>query len=233
MGWVSGSFSSEKMCLTRFSPIVVVRGRVKMRGTFLWSLIVSLMSSCYSTALVDAQKTKPDVEQDVLATIKKDYPGAIIPKYLNAKLCGSEKKEHPGWVTADFNGDGLSDHAVLFEVPSKEEPTGMGKGYDFNLVVLWQEKPGVYKTQLLRRIFENSIYGSPPDFATPTLKELMTTWIYIEKQSPGKLRESPVVGNRTVILQNPGIELVYCEKSSSVFYWDKKANRFEELVTSD
>ena len=124
-----------------------------MRGEFFWSLIVSLMWSCYSTALVDAQKTKPEVDRDVLATIEKDYPGAIMPKYMNAELCGSQKKDHPAWVTADLNGDGRSDHAVLFTIQSKEKATGMGKGYDFNLVVLWQDKPGVYRTELVSRLW--------------------------------------------------------------------------------
>src|SRR5438093_3532487 len=127
-----------------------------MRGTFLWSLIVFLMWLSYSPAPVDAQtKKKAEVDRDVLAALEKDYPGAIISKYLSTEACGSLKKTHPGWVTADFNGDGLTDHAVLIDVQSKEEPTGMGKGYDFNLVVVWQEKPGVYRTELLSKIQEN------------------------------------------------------------------------------
>src|SRR5437870_809742 len=203
-----------------------------MREAFFRSLVVCLMWLFYSTAPADAEKTKAEVDRDVLAAIEKDYPGAIIPKYLDAESCGSEKKHHPGWVTADFNGDGRYDHAVLITVPSKEETTRLGKGYDFDLVVLWQEKPGVYRTELISRLWENASYGSPPDFL-PTTKKRLTTWVYIEKESPGKIQDSGAVGNRTVILQNSGIRIVYCEESSSVFYWDKKVNRFEELVTSD
>ncbi len=113
------------------------------------------------------------------------------------------------------------------------------KKYDFNLVVVWQEKPGVYKTELVERISEGATYTSPPDFSPPTIKQLMTTGIYIDKHPPGKITDVGDVpegqehNKGIVLLENPGIEFVYCEKSSVVYYWDKKANRFEYVVTSD
>ncbi len=208
-----------------------------MREAYVGSLIVCLMWFVSSPAPVDGQK-KADVDRDVLVAIEKDYPGAVIPKYLSAESCFYVKTDHPGWVVADFNGDGLSDHAVLLHVQSKEEAhPGLGQGWDFNLVVVWQVKAGVYRTELVSRIWEG-ITSRPPDFSPRTIKERMTTWIYIEKQPPGKIEdigdipESGAVGDGTVVMQNPGIHLHFCEKSSLVYYWDKKANRFGELVTS-
>lgn len=207
-----------------------------MREAYVGSLIVCLVWFISSTAPVDGKK-KADVDRDGLVAIEKDYPGAVITKYLDAESCFYVKKDHPGWVAADFNGDGLSDHAVLLEVQSKKEahPT-YGKGFDFNLVVVWQVKAGVYQTELVSRIWENYTLTGPPDFSPPTLKERMTTRVFIEKQPSGKIQdrgdipESGAVGDGTVVMQNPGIRFEICEKSSRVFYWDKKANRFGELV---
>ena len=186
----------------------------------------SIMWSFCTPASVEAQKAGATVDRDVLAVIEKEYPRAIVPKYLDTASCGPQKY-HPGWVKADFNGDGRLDHAVLLVIENKEG-IGMGKRYDLDLVVLWQDKPGVYRTELVEKLVENS--GAVP---STTIKELMTTSIYIQKQPEGVVQESAAVGDRKVNLISPGILLVSCEQWARVYYWDRTANRFAEIQTAD
>ena len=166
-----------------------------------------------------SQKVNDVVDGDLQATLQKEYPGAKIvgANDVNAQSCyyppGTVPRTHPGWVKADFNGDGRADHAVLFMVglPEKQPQGALVK---VHLAVFLREKSGSYQKIMLFS-FEHYYPVSG----------------LIQKQPPGMIKEP--LGDKTVKLTSPGIQIVSCEQYAKVFYWDKKANKFAEVQTVD
>jgi hypothetical protein len=139
--------------------------------------------------------------------IEKYYPNTKLVEKTNDYLienCGSDL-DHPGYIKADFNGDGKYDYALLLS----------NKG--INVLVVFMEKDDEYVP------------------------------VFIEKEAAGDIIESIKKGERIdageellgeqagnhVVLKHPGIEAIFCGKSSIDFYWDEKKKTFIKVWTGD
>ncbi|MDH5670344.1 MAG: hypothetical protein OEY86_20275 [Nitrospira sp.] len=172
---------------------------------------------------VKAQQVGTRLDPDLQAAIKKSYPGAIVAtKYQNDPCPAPEN--HPGWVKADFNGDGLADHAVLLSIENKSG-IGMGKRYDSVLVVFERGKSGSYHSVLVDMINEN--------FIRLKNMNMEVTETLIRKQLPGQIKGLGSDGQSTINLAHPGIMMEQCEKWNRLWYWDVKEKRYKDLYDED
>jgi hypothetical protein len=167
------------------------------------------------------QKVSDVVDSDLRTAVQKEYPGAKIVGVndVDAKSCyyppGTVPRTNPGWVKADFNGDGKADHAVLFMVGLPEKQP-QGALVNVHLAVFLREKSGSYQKVIL--------YNFEHYYPISGL---------IQKQPSGMIKESGVVGDKIVKLTSPGVLVVSCGQYAKLFYWDKKMGRFAEVQTVD
>ncbi len=124
-------------------------------------------------------------------------------------LLRTKVNKNPGFVIADFDGNGLNDFALILNKKTKD-------GAIFCFVL--QTKKDVFKP------YEIINYESRMNY------------ICVFKLEPDTLVSSTDAvdtGQIAVTLEHPGIELIYIGKSSIAFYWDKKDSKFKSIPTSD
>ena len=119
----------------------------------------------------------------------------IQETFLNA-----EEEALPGFVVADFNGDGVADYAALLRFPRK---AGFGEW----LVVFIGARGGGFQLRLLEK------YDGFRDD------------VYIRIEPPGHMNASGSL--RIVNLRAPAIARIHPERPPTIFYWDK--GRFQRL----
>ena len=130
---------------------------------------------------------------------------ARYDRYHTARLRNKFGKA-PIQVVADFNGDGKRDWAGLVRTR---------KGV-INLVVIYS-KGQQYRHALLQKDVGRSGYN---------------LGVSVHLQKPGRIKGFPAENNpKNVRLVLPGVEFVYFEKSSVVYYW--KERQFAAIWTSD
>jgi hypothetical protein len=112
--------------------------------------------------------------------------------------------ENPGCVSADFNGDGTIDYAVLL-VREEQKMT--------------IEKVVVFKGQQNGEFIPINLY---------TIRDRFHDF-YLQKITPGKIKE--VDSEYSVIIKNPAFALNLFESASRVYFWDGKI--FRNIQTSD
>jgi hypothetical protein len=143
----------------------------------------------------------------VTAAIEKAFPGATIVTGadVDSSECGPAPTS-PGFVQADFDGDGRADFAVLLNAGAT------GK------VVDWQGKH-LRETRYVLALFRAKQTGG---FTVTRLNRFVQFWpvaAYIEPQGAGKLEGAGDAHRGAgVMLQNPGVSLVFCGKSAVVYY---------------
>ena len=122
--------------------------------------------------------------------------------YLN-----ENKENYSTMLRGDFNGDKLVDIAILVKCKSKKGLQSTEK-----LIVLLQISSGKYRIIKLEEYpyVDDSIY----------LREITSGSIIKEFDS-----------SRKKVLKNIGIERIYFEKSSGIFYWEN--GQFRYMQTSD
>lgn len=119
------------------------------------------------------------------------------------------------YIAVDFNGDGIRDYAALFRKKTDREIEWQGRKhtlYDLVIAAFTGRGGGRFETRILDR-FE----GTMPFFQV------------LELQDKGTIRGFD--GDKSVTLEHEAIKRIYCEKSSTVFYWNN--DEFTELWTSD
>lgn len=167
-------------------------------------IIFSFAQNC----LANNKNTKSTDWKPINQLVDKFYPTykiATIEDEDSAKSCGKEMG-YKGFIKADFRGEGKSDYAVLLS----------GKSDSNILVVFLKENNGVYKPILIEKEAGDIIEVVKKGERIDADEDLL-----------GKQE-----GNH-VMLKNPAIESVFCERSSAVYYWNKKTNRFIKVWTSD
>ncbi len=137
---------------------------------------------------------------------------------IDSKSC--QVASHPGWIEADFNGDGLRDYAVLLKGSVKQKKEWHGRELQ-----LMEVKLVAFVQEAARGRFRSIVLDS--------FEEYYPLGVDIDIQPKGWIREPPSIGHKAVELKNPGILQYFCEKSASVFYWDKKTNKFKRLWVGD
>ena len=140
--------------------------------------------------------------------IKKYYPNTKLVKKMDDGLvesCGADL-DHPGYIKADFNGDGKYDYALLL---SKKDSN--------ILVVFFMGKHDKYVPVFIE-------------------KEAAGDSIKLIKKGESIDAEEELIGEQAgnhVVLKHHGIEAIFCEKSSIAFYWDEKKRTFIKVWTGD
>ena len=137
------------------------------------------------------------------------HPNATIVSLENLnrvsqeKFLGSVDEASPGFVAADFNGDGVPDYAALLTFPQKNTSGEW-------LVVFMGNKDGGFQLRLLEKY--NGVHDD----------------IYITMEPPGEVK--PFHSARSVKLRAPGIARIHPDRRPTLFYWQK--GRFQRLNLS-
>ena len=137
------------------------------------------------------------------------HPNATIVSLENLnrvsqeKFLGSVDEASPGFVAADFNGDGVPDYAALLTFPQKNTSGEW-------LVVFMGNKDGGFQLRLLEKY--NGVHDD----------------IYITMEPPGEVK--PFQSARRVKLRAPGIARIHPDRRPTLFYWQK--GRFQRLNLS-
>jgi hypothetical protein len=153
------------------------------------------------------------IPQSLQAAITAVEPHAriITRADVDWKSCGSPEVDQI--VHADLNGDGLADYAALLFLPKKRSRTA-GTVW---LVVFLGRRDGSYKPIVLDR------HGNQPSTGLVDIN--------IAARPTGVVAEAP--SGRQISLTLPAVERVWCERSSTIFFWNDKARRFESVWTAD
>jgi len=159
-----------------------------------------------SAAIVQKAMTNPRM----LAMIRQHvHPNATIVSAENLntvtreRFLDADEEAVPGFVAADFNGDGVADYAALLRFPKK---AGFGEW----LVVFIGVKAGGFQLRLLEK------YDGFRDD------------VYITMEPPGDVNAARPL--RIVKLRAPAIARIHPERPPTVFYWEK--GRFQRLNIS-
>lgn len=187
---------------------------IKIKKTLLFSVMVLLsLVFIVSKGEISVLNNMTSMSSsDIEIAIRKRYPDYRILKYsdldkgLQEYLGGSPSQSSPGYLTDDFTGDNIIDHAVL--LISKKKPSN-----NLKFVIIVGNKKDSYKW------FEIHEWRG----------EIYLRNIYIVRVIPGEVKEHDSI--KTIIINNPGVKLVLYEAASRVYYWDN--NKINYIQTSD
>jgi hypothetical protein len=156
--------------------------------------------------------TAPELPAAVAKQITKDDPGARILRRSNlSPLCTAVPDEASGVMSADFDGDGNDDYAVLVNLGrSKEKPEPGETLFDVALFAFMAEKGGGF-----RRIELDRYEGFSLAF-------------WLREEPEGELLDEQ--RGATVTIPNTGIYVDYCG-GGTVHYW--QGGKFNTVETSD
>jgi hypothetical protein len=128
---------------------------------------------------------------------------------------------HPAWVSADFDGDGTTDHAVLVRTAEAIDVRGTHdrrrEFYAMRFVIFLGRPDGTFQA--------------------------VTMWEWegplplrhrVRLVRPGVVRAIEGEGKRrNVRLRRPGVEDIGCGTAASTYVWDDRSRRFDRIVTAD
>jgi hypothetical protein len=190
-----------------------------------WSIVTALLlSATTGSAESQPQLTPLDGRQKaaiIVAEAMKNVPlQAVLTQHVHPKasiltlemLDPASQEEFlstsadgsPGLLSADFNGDGRRDYAVLLSFPQKKS---VGEW----LVVLIGKPGRGFQLRLLEKYD-----GFHED-------------LYITMQPPREIK--PSNSRRKAKFTMPGIARIHPERPLTLFYWDK--GRFQRLKVSE
>ncbi len=163
------------------------------------------------------QPSRIILSDELTAAIQKHYPQPqlVLADDIDWPSCGIATS----LIDGDFNGDGRTDYALLLKGAVKGETKWQGKTLklmELKLVAFLQDGRGAFQGVILQAFDNYHPFN-----------------VYLRRQAPGMVSEPRSLGNKTVKIKHPGILMVHCETSSVVFYWDQKANKFQEIWTGD
>ncbi len=144
--------------------------------------------------------------------MQADFKGFRAVSWIEYnKYCGDSKK--PGIVSADFNGDGIKDFAILIK---KETGLEVEKIY----VAYFGNGKGLNKPVVLEKL---------------NTKKFQNEVQFIALLKPGnyKIIEGNVRNRVPVEIPYYGIRGGTCESASWIWYWNSKKAKFMKVWTSD
>ncbi len=169
-------------------------------------LLIALAQGCrMSSRFQDSNLEKETIDKEVILT-EDD---------LDHVSCG--EVESPGFVEADFDGDGLVDMAGIYKIGRGRQFTeeeSLYEEFKVSLKVILKKKNGTNREYVLKN-FTHVFPGS----------------IAIQKYEKTLVQEFD--SDKRVWLTNPGILFSNCERAASVYYYAKDKDEFRYLVTSD
>ncbi len=150
----------------------------------------------------------PDFVQDYLAQSDLAYEiprGNFSSEALENIRLGN--LSNPWWILADLNGDGRDDWAGFLRSENGR----------LDLVAVYS----------LRKFYRHQVLTSPG-----TDSDEIGFGVILE--APGKIEGFPIneeLPAPEILLEYPGIHLIWFEKASSLFYW--KGGSFQAFLTGD
>lgn len=171
-----------------------------------------------------------DPASSIAADVPTDLREAIVALAIDATvrprppagdICVPEGGGHPGYVAADFNGDGRKDYAAILEgrVIKRVERIGNWEWpvRDYWFVIFLGEADRRFRPTVLDR-WES----------TPTDR-------YLQLQPAGIVLEfsADVDELAVVVLKHPGVVEIVCEKAATTYFWDDATGSFRSLITGD
>lgn len=153
--------------------------------------------------LLKAQQKGPVIPEALVAAMKKVVPGAslVAPRDVDEAAC-APIGQTPGFLHADFDGDGRKDYAALLKKETGKEKTWEGRTLRearFSFVLFMDDGRGGYKPRVIRRYLD-----------------FIPTAVVLELQPAGNVRHRET--RKNVNLPNPGVTLSFCEKSATTYY---------------
>jgi len=164
------------------------------------------VTSQAATAVLQTAMKNPKLQAAMRQHV---HPNASIVSLANLNPVSREKflaagdEASPGFIAADFNGDGVADYAALLTFPQKKTSGEW-------LVVFIGSKDGGFQLRLLEKY--NGVHDD----------------IYITMEPPGEVK--PFHSARSVKLRAPGIARIHPDRRATLFYWQK--GRFQRLNLS-
>jgi hypothetical protein len=186
------------------------RRETNKRNNILWCLFIALAYLMMHSAALTAydQPAISKVNGLVKASIPqcrllelKDLDGDL-QKYISL----GNSSAHPGFVNADFDGNGTEDYAVLLIC-------GKGKHQTIQFAVFMANKNNSYSCIKINKWNE----------------ELYLKNLYLDYVKRGNITETET--ERVVKIINDGVSLNLFEAASQVYYW--KNGNFSHIQTSD
>lgn len=146
---------------------------------------------------------KPAIPDALAAAMKKAAPGAsvVAPRDVDETAC-APVGQAPGFLHADFDGDGREDYAALLKKETGKEKTWEGRTLRearFSFVLFIDDGSGGYKPRVIRRYVD-----------------FIPTAVVLDLQPAGNVRHRET--RKNVKLPNPGVMLSFCEKSATTYY---------------
>ena len=165
---------------------------------------IAMSALLISVYRAEAQGPATETPPSLLSAIDKSVPNAtpITLADVDMKGCDPVPKS-PGLVQADFNGDSRLSYAVLL----KAGETGK--------VVDWQGTK-LKQTRYVLALFLDDGMGGFTFKPIHRFEDFSPIAAYIDLQRAGSIKSTS--DNRTVVIHNPGVSLVFCEKSEAVYY---------------
>jgi hypothetical protein len=177
-----------------------------MRRNILVIFLLLIINS--SAAVAQESSSLSGVNQ----LIKADFPQCRILQLkdldndLQEYFIVNHPSAHPGYVIADFDGNGKEDYALLLLCGGKKKQT-------IRFDVLMADKNNSYSRIKIEKWSD----------------ELSLKNLYLEITKPGKIKETD--SERTITIKNDGVSLNLFEAASRVYYW--KNGKFNNVQTSD
>jgi len=167
-------------------------------------LVVAILG--IGTAWSDGKSSR-HVPPALVSAIQKTYPDTKIldSDEVETEDCG-EIKNAPGFLVADFNGDGIDDYAVVLRKTKSRNNLQYGQVRDYLVVTFFGKKDGTFQ-----------------DLKLAEFEQAETTVWFITLINQKSLYDFE--RNEEVKLSNPALALIRCGGGSMRFYWDGKEFR--------
>ncbi len=164
---------------------------------------------------VDAVSATPEATT-VEDAVRVALPGATIvtPAEIDSKSCAPIPND-PTLLRADFNGDGREDVAVIAKLSESNAP------------VQWHGET-LHRARLALALFLDNGRGGYTLKIAKRFSSYIPLATYIDLIPIGTIHNRET--GRSIQLRNPGIALVFCEKSTSGFYFHGHSVRQVPLV---
>ena len=152
------------------------------------------------------------------AVIQHEYPQYKIVAAIDIDLNNcDEPKAPPGLVEGDFNGDNLTDYAVILVNNTNKKVKLQGQLWDAVdvkfVIYLGRQGGGLQKAYM-------ESFDQNPGLQIVGL-QLVPAGVVVN--------ESPIMGNKKILLQYQGVDKYHCGKWADVYYWGKKTKRFDAI----
>jgi hypothetical protein len=122
----------------------------------------------------------------------------------------------PHRVSADFNGDGMPDHAFILVSQ---------RGYGVRLAALVSSEAG-YRAIKLQDFDAGNAYSQHR-----YLVQVVPPGRY--QTARGKGYEAPAEDPDELVLEHPALDFIYTESANSYYCWDTKSRAFREILISE